>query len=114
MKKIIYLALFFFIFVACKKAYLEDPTIPDCIKSKIKIIDDGDEYNFYGEIGEEKYTNITIYYFEPDNKIVFDGQTFVLNSKCDTVGYSGGITGAMLDTTGYGKKLSSRVIWKKK
>jgi hypothetical protein len=88
---------------------------PDCIRWQIEQIV-ADPNAIIGAVDEYSFQGKTVYAFEPDNKVIADGSTQVVDTDCKTLCSVGGFGGPSINLCNgenfYQKAVLIRNIWK--
>ncbi len=101
--------------VSCSKTIIASGT-PYCIKKYIEENKDKDNW-YVGSVEEFRYQGKLVYAFNPDNKIIADGSTFIktgeCNSLCSVGGYGGPAINLCNGDNWFQQAELVRVIWEK-
>jgi hypothetical protein len=88
---------------------------PNCIRQQIEQIV-ADPNATTGAVDEYSFQGKTVYTFEPDNKVIADGSTRVVDTDCKTLCSVGGFGGPSINLCNgenfYQKAVLIRNIWK--
>jgi len=104
----------FFVALSCNKDISSN--IPDCIKNEIKANKLKKDW-YVGSVEEYSFQGKLVYSFNPDNKIVVDGSSFIKDGACKTICSVGGFGGPNVDSCNGDRfnqtAIFKRTIWKK-
>ena len=104
-----------FLYTACKKSSIANGTSA-CIKQNIEA-NKNKEVWYVANVEEYKYQGKLVYAFNPDNKVIADGATSILTSKCITLCNVGGFGGPAINLCNgenfYQNAVLVREIWNK-
>ncbi len=104
-----------FAYAGCEKSDFP-PDIPPCIKDTINVYKNKPDW-LIGNVEAYSFQGKIVYAFNPDNKRIADGQTYVVNSDCGIMCAVGGFGGPSINLCNgdnfFQKAVFIRKIWEK-